>query len=74
MSPTVRLAVRAVLAGILAFGNAIIVLDIDTLTGGDWIKAAIGGVIAAAVLASAELGTSLNPNVGLGKPEGGTSK
>lgn len=74
MSPTVRLAVRAVLAGVLAFAASIQAAGTDSLAGGDWISAAIAGVVAAAVLASAELTTSLNPNVGLNKPEGGVGK
>lgn len=78
MNPTVRLAVRAILAGVLAFAASIQAAGTDSLESGDWISATIAGVVAAAVLASAELTTALNPTVGLGKPldqpEGGVGK
>ena len=67
-NPTVRLAVRAILAGVLAFAASIQAAGTGSLEGGDWVGAAIAGLVAAAVLASAELGTALNPTVGLGKP------
>lgn len=75
MSPVVRLAVRAVIAGVLAFASSLQAAGTDSLNSGDWINAAIAAVVAAAVLASAELVTPINPTVGLAKhPEGGTSK
>lgn len=78
MSPVVRLAVRAVIAGVLAFASSLQAAGTDSLGTGDWISAVISGVVAGAVLASAELTTAINPNVGLGKPmegaDGGVGK
>jgi hypothetical protein len=74
MSPMVRLAMRAVIAGVLAFASSLQAAGTDTLNGGDWINAAIAGVLAAAVLAAAELGTPINKTVGLGKPDTGVGK
>lgn len=67
MSPTVRVFVRAAIAGILAFAASLTA----SLTGSDLetneiILAVLSGLTAAALLASAEFGTPVNPTVGKG--------
>ena len=72
-NPTVRLALRALIAGVLAFASSLQAAGTDSLNSGDWINAAIAAVVTA-VLASAELVTPLNPTVGVGKPDEGVAK
>lgn len=80
MSPTIRLVLRALIAGVLAFASSIQAAGTDSLNSGDWINAAIAAVLAAGLLGGAEFATPLNPTVGLGKPavvfepEGGVGK
>ena len=73
-NPVVRLALRALVAGLLAFISSI--QAAEAYTGEAWITAALYGIGAAAVLASAELATPLNNTVGVGKdaPAGGVGK
>jgi hypothetical protein len=64
-NPLVRLAIRALIAGVWAFAASI---QAASDYGADsWITAAIAGLAGAAILAGAELGTPLNPTVGKGK-------
>lgn len=60
-SPTVRLIVRAILAGVVAAGTQ---LQQST----NWDRSLISGAIVGAVLAAAEVLTPLNPTVGVAKP------
>lgn len=58
-NPSVRLVVRALVAGVMA---ALMLLN----TSSDW-SAVWKGAVVAGVLAACEVLTPLNPNVGLGK-------
>ena len=60
MSPTVRLIVRAILAGVVAFATQ---LQQST----NWDRSLISGAIVGAVLAAAEVLTPLNATVGVAK-------
>ena len=67
MSPVTRLVVRAVIAGVLALCASLTAsISGSDLTGNEIIIAAISGLVAAATLASVELGTPVNPTVGKG--------
>lgn len=68
MTPVVRVAVRAVLAGVLVTANALIASATGSdLTGNEILLAVLGGVVSACVLAGAEVTTPINPTVGVGK-------
>lgn len=67
VNPLYRVLIRAVIAFLGATVASI--QAADNYGGEAWVTAVLAGLGVAVVLAAAELGTSINPTVGLGKPD-----
>ena len=67
MSPEVRVAVRALIAGLLSFAASLQASGMGSdIQSGEFVAAILAGLVAAGTLAAAEFGTPINPTVGKG--------